>query len=123
MSKFALQLMEKDTGKKKIIQSMDSRHYLREDKTNLLSTKIYDIGVKFGVTVSVPDDELGKFDPDKANLKTAIQVARRQIVEEVFGEFRGPILELHLAIFERDFYRAKNILVNLERQMFFEGLE
>lgn len=123
MSKFAQQLTAKDTGNRKLISSMMSGSSVKENPNEILTAKVYEIGVKFGINLAIPSDDLARKTNENEIFNESVAAARKAIVEEVFGEFRGPISELRVAIYERDFARAKYILSNLEHQMFVEGLE
>lgn len=123
MSKFAQQLTAKDTGKRRTITSMTSGSSIRENPNEILTAKVYEIGVKFGVNLTIPSDDLAAKTNDDNIFKESVYAARKAIVEEVFGEFRGPLTELRVALYEQDFYKARHILSNLEHQMFVEGLE
>lgn len=53
----------------------------------------------------------------------AIVKIKRAMIEEVFGEFRPMIYNLHTALYDRDTDQAVKILNELEHVMFCEGLE
>jgi hypothetical protein len=53
----------------------------------------------------------------------AIVKIKRAMIEEVFGEFRPMIYNLHTALYDRDTEQAVKILNELEHVMFSEGLE
>lgn len=47
-----------------------------------------------------------------------IKNAINTICEDVFGEFRTPLIELEEALWERDFERAMDVLLKIRKQMF-----
>lgn len=51
-------------------------------------------------------------------LQEVLTQIRKSVVEEVFGEFRGPLRELRHALYNRDFTSATEALDKLEDQMF-----
>jgi len=53
-----------------------------------------------------------------SELPLAIESSTRAIIEEVFGEFRRYHRELECALWDRNFDLAKNILKDMENQMF-----
>lgn len=55
---------------------------------------------------------------EAGNVVGSVQVARRAVIEEVFGEFRRPLLMLRLAINNRDFEEADKLLNQVETDMF-----
>ena len=52
----------------------------------------------------------------------AVEDVKRAVIEEIFGEFRKPLSELRIALYNRDSERARQVLRELEHQMFQEGL-
>jgi hypothetical protein len=44
--------------------------------------------------------------------------AKRNITEHVFGEFRSILREINQASYERDFIKVRNLVAELEQQMF-----
>lgn len=53
-----------------------------------------------------------------ATIQETLQQVKKAVVEEVFGEFRKPLIELRHAIYERDLDAAVKVLNKLEDQMF-----
>ena len=49
--------------------------------------------------------------------------AKRAIVEEIFGEFRSPIMAIYEALFNRDVEKAAKALTQLEHRLFDVGPE
>ena len=77
--------------------------------------KVYRIGVTLGSQCIVSEyEQLTKEDV----LAEAINRTKRSIIEAIFGEFRGDLMHLENAIYDRDFLKAKNLLRVLENKMF-----
>lgn len=55
-------------------------------------------------------------------LEYATQSIKKAMIQEVFGEFRPIIYELHAALYDEDRTRVRTLLTNLENQMFHEGI-
>lgn len=51
-------------------------------------------------------------------LEEILKNVKRDVVEEVFGEFRKPLAELRHSLYERDTNRALEQLSNIQEQMF-----
>jgi hypothetical protein len=47
---------------------------------------------------------------------------KRSMIEEVFGEFRPMLLNLHAALYDTDMTRARDIVAQIEQQMFYDGI-
>lgn len=72
---------------------------------------LYQIGATFQVDRVMESD-------DTAALEQAIAAARRMILEEIFGEFRKPIMDIRADLFMRDTEAATAKLNALYRSMF-----
>ena len=55
---------------------------------------------------------------DKVKYDYIINQAKHALIWHMFGEFRKPIYEIRLALFNRDFNKAEKLLSNLEHQLF-----
>lgn len=77
--------------------------------------KEYKIGVTLGAKALLDEVNPARHD--------AIVKIKRAMIEEVFGEFRPMIYNLHTALYDRDTEQAVKILNELEHVMFYEGLE
>ena len=51
-----------------------------------------------------------------------IRFLKRDMIEEIFGEFRSLIIEARAAVYDKDYDRIKKLLAELEYNMFVEGL-
>lgn len=59
---------------------------------------------------------------DTAVKDRIFQMARQNIIEAVFGEFRQPITELRVALVAGDLEKARAVQRRLEQQMFSTGI-
>lgn len=50
------------------------------------------------------------------------KLMKRQVIQEVFGEFRPLIIEMFTATYDKDTTRVRKLLAELENKMFVEGL-
>ena len=72
--------------------------------------RYYKIGVELFVRTRLPENE--------RQIPAAIEQARKLICEEVFGEFREPIMRARAALLEYDHGKADKILQDLLDKMF-----
>lgn len=56
-------------------------------------------------------------------LHSAVKNCKKAMIEEIFGEFRGPLYDIRAAMYDRDNDKAIRLLNKLESQMFHEGIE
>jgi hypothetical protein len=75
------------------------------------------LGVRLQTTAWIHGHEWENTDARSA----AIRDLKRAMIEEVFGEFRPLIIELRSAMYDKDDVRARQLIVELENQMFYEG--
>jgi hypothetical protein len=54
----------------------------------------------------------------ESDLPHLVDEAKRNIIEHVFGEFRGDFRRVHQALWERDIDQARERLAEMERRMF-----
>ena len=85
------------------------------DDINMIGTNIREY--KIGVTLAAV-----KY-CNEADRDGAVKVLKRAMIEEMFGEFRPMIYNLHAALYDRDTDEAEKIVREMERVMFHEGLE
>ena len=123
MSKLALAITTRDTGKLRALKSELSTVDLTESFTPLMLNGVvcqeYAIEARLGAKVYLT--ELEQVQSSTA-LQGAVTATRKQVIEEVFGEFRPLIAQLRVALYDTDTHRARDILFRLERQMFSEGV-
>lgn len=74
----------------------------------------YDISVKLGASVAVAEHQ-------HDHLSSMIDGVKRAVIEELYGEFRKPLLELEIIIAEGHQQEALEKIRKLHRSMF--GLE
>ena len=72
--------------------------------------RYYKIGVELFVRTRLPENE--------RQIPAAIEQARKLICEEVFGEFREPIMQARVALMDYDHEKADKILQDLLDKMF-----
>lgn len=72
----------------------------------------YRIEVRIGALARV---EYG----DKHLLAQRIERTKDMLTEEVFGEFRKPLMELEAAIYDRDFDKASKLVEGIYKTMFY----
>lgn len=72
---------------------------------------VYKIGVKL-------EQEVILNSTDSEMLTTAIEDAKRAIIEAVFGEFRDYFYQIEIAAYQRDFDKVKSILRSFQDDMF-----
>ena len=108
------------TNERKVSNWTDIRSAFTIDNDDLrLSTRLdvlrrYDIEVKLGASVAVSEhnyDQLGSM----------ITNVKRVVIEELYGEFRKPLIELEILIAEGHQQEALEKVRNMHRTMF--GLE
>lgn len=82
------------------------------------STKVYEIGVRFGKKCFVTENEiaLGRGDV----LRHAIETTKQGIIEAVFGEFREDFIKIKIALLDYDYEKAAKLLADFETKMFSE---
>jgi hypothetical protein len=74
----------------------------------------YDIRVKLGASVAVAEHQHG-------HLSSMIDTVKRAVIEELYGEFRKPLIELEIIIAEGHQKEALEKVRKMHRSMF--GLE
>lgn len=122
MSQVVKAITATDTGNRKLIDSFsplfqdvfsvkETIQELRHDEI----AKIYRIGVTIGAQCMVTESMSDAYED---SLAEAINRTKRSVVEAIFGEFRGDIMHLETAIYNRDFAKAKELLRVLESKMF-----
>ena len=122
MSQVVKAITAEDTGNRKLIDSFsplfqdvfsvkETIQELRHDEV----AKVYRIGVTLGAQCMVTESMR---DANEDSLKLAIDRTKRSVIEAIFGEFRGDIMHLETAIYNRDFAKAKELLRVLEHKMF-----
>jgi hypothetical protein len=122
MSQVVKAITAEDTGNRKLIDSFSP---LFQDVFSVKETiqelrheevaKVYRIGVTLGAQCMVTESMR---DANEDSLTEAINRTKRSVIEAIFGEFRGDIMHLETAIYNRDFAKAKELLRVLEAKMF-----
>jgi len=78
----------------------------------------YRIKVELGAEIWI-SEEAAKY---SGAISEAVYNVKRAVVEEIFGEFRHHITMMHIALYDRDYDKARKQLSELEDKMFREGL-
>lgn len=76
----------------------------------------YTITAKMGATIVV--NEGLAVETGGAALTEAVRSAKRALVEEMFGEFRQPLIEINIAAMHRDYETVKRLSNQLLDNMF-----
>lgn len=76
---------------------------------------IYKIGLNIGVEMTLNRSQAH-------DLPSAVRIARKRLVNEVFGEFLFPVNRLRKALADYDFEQAQQIADEIYNQMFVEGI-
>lgn len=80
-----------------------------------VTAKVFKIGVTLGQTAMVTElEQLGSDDA----LSEAIYRTKRSVIEAIFGEFREDFMRVQNALYDRDFQKARTLLVAFENKMF-----
>lgn len=111
MSKLAKAIQALQTGEvraKKDFKFTEIQH--RNQLSPQYLYREYKIEAKFGVNVYVEEE----------TISDALKDAKLAIIEEIFGEFRPILTEMRVALYNTDLTRARNLLSQLEMQMFTE---
>jgi len=78
-------------------------------------TKNFDYLTQYRIQVCVGTDVYIR---NTNELPSAMDSSTRAIVEEVFGEFKRYYRDIECALWERDFDKARDILAEMEKQMY-----
>ena len=122
MSEIVNKIKAIKTNERKVSNWTDLRSAFTIDKNDIrLSTSIdvlrrYDIEVKLGASVAVSEHQ---YDHDQ--LGSMVTNVKRAVIEELYGEFRKPLIELEILIAEGHQQEALEKVRNIHRTMF--GLE
>ena len=120
MSEIVNKIKAIKTNERKVSNWTDIRSAFTIDNDDLrLSTRIdvlrrYDIEVKLGASVAVSEHQYDQ-------LGSMITNVKRAVIEELYGEFRKPLIELEILIAEGHQQEALEKVRNMHRTMF--GLE
>lgn len=120
MSKLARAITAEQLGKRLDIQPMTYANFESVAITNDSPTGIrYRLGVRFEHNVIV------HFGPTNNHneLDCALRSTKRAMIEDIFGEFRPMLIDLDLALWERDLSKARDILRRLNHAMFDDGMQ
>lgn len=82
--------------------------------------KKFDIHAKFGASVILEDKINQTAEGNETRISNAVEDVRKAVIEEIFGEFRAPINELRVSLYQNDLKTVRNLLAKLELKMFYE---
>lgn len=110
----------------KIQANATGKRYMQEPSYALLSTEMkyhqpvdnpylaeYFVGVTFGHTVRIEEDNVSQ-------REEALRVIKKAITEFIFGEFRSDLVKLQYQLYDRDFEEALKTVKNIEQRMFYD---
>lgn len=112
MSKLANMIEARQTGRIKMIPSAVSIVDVEEESFKV-KHGLYD-EYRLGVTLTVKGHAEAGNHADLAKLK---DMCKKQILQEVFGEFQPLIRHLERAIYELDFEKARALVLELDNEM------
>ena len=126
MSQIVKAIAAIDTGQRKVFDEkkftplfqdvFESKMQVSEVRdVSLTTAKLFKIGVTLGQSAMVTElEQLGSDDA----LSEAIYRTKRSVIEAVFGEFREDFMRIQNALYDRDFQKARTLLVAFENKMF-----
>lgn len=122
MSQLVKAITATDTGNRKVLESFSplfqdvfsAKETIQELRHEEVA-KIYRIGVTIGAQCMVAQSMCDSYENA---LSESINRTKRNVIEAIFGEFRGDMMRLENAIYDRDFAKAKELLRILENKMF-----
>jgi hypothetical protein len=125
MSKLAKLIDATITGDKKLVQNLKPQYTDVKLETGNVTremgiAKAVKIGVTFQQVVYIDQYELDQSNGEA--LEHALVSIKRSIVEEVFGEFRSMLRDIHSATYDADMTRVRNATTALEQAMFYDGI-
>ena len=122
MSKFAKAITATLTGDVKAARDLKLNYtQMEKSVTDVPVDRAYGVRFKaeFSCTRYVRDD-LANHNVDQHS--QVMHDIKRAMIEEVFGEFRPLLIELRSASYDEDQIRVRELLAQLEHQMFHEGV-
>jgi hypothetical protein len=126
MSQIVRAIAAIDTGQRKVFDEkkftplfqdvFESKMQVSEVRDIEFTTaKLFKIGVTLGQSTMVTElEQLGSDDA----LSEAIYRTKRSVIEAIFGEFREDFMRIQNALYDRDFQKARTLLVAFENKMF-----
>lgn len=124
MSRLAQAITERDTGERKALQTKLKTVEITETFTpanyaiDYSIGRMYQVEARLGAKIYIDESKI----KHRSDISVAVNDVRKQVIEEVFGEFRPLLIEMRVALYDADTTRARQILSQLEYQMFVEGL-
>ena len=123
MSKLAAAISCTLNGEKRAADNLKLKYTDVNVKTSRIPTAI---GIDLGILVSVKLEKKAwiadhQFHSEEQVREVMVDI-KRAMIEEVFGEFRPIILEMRAALYDEDKTRLRQLLAELENQMFVDGV-
>ena len=125
MSKLAKAIDATFTGNVKASRDLKLNYlnvYLNTKTDSQTVTRMMSKEIRLGVTLQSTkwiEDTLAS-DPDI--YREICHDLKRSMIEEVFGEFRPMLIEMHSALYDGDNSRLRTLLAEMENAMFHHGL-
>jgi len=124
MSQLAKSIVAFETGRKLTdvapMSTFNSEQSVKEFPDKI--AREYRLEVRLVASTLVDEAVVDNFNTEPDIFKDAIRVARRKIIEDVFGEFRPLIFQISEEIHNRDWGKAAHLTGKLYHKMFEEGL-
>jgi hypothetical protein len=123
MSQISKAIEWTDTGERKLIRTKLSPLFeqMVDTKASWETTKDYNVLKQYRIQLTLRNTfTVSELEVLKNNdaLKEAVDRAKKQMIEAVFGEFRPYIRRLEQAIYDYNMEEAGNILQDMENVMF-----
>ena len=115
MSKLAENIQTTITNKRAISNNYDFT--FTYEQSNIKPSLLYQVrfDAVFGVRYYIDEKQCYK---NSDVLALTLTNVKRQVVEEIFGEFRKPLMELRHNLYDRKIDISLELLSKLEKQMF-----
>ncbi len=126
MSQIVRAITAHKTGDRKVLNDVYTPLFIdmvdiesKISKQTLIDT---DIAVKYRIMVNIGADvlvsEAEQEETQGMALAESIKRTKRHVVEAIFGEFRHDLMMIQRALYDRDFKKSKDLLLELELKMF-----
>ena len=117
MSKLSKVLKAYDTGYRQVSKELPSVHLSSEIMTDHLKALVkYQLKCEISNEFVVSEEVIRQ--SSISILDYNINLTKQRIIEEIFGEFRMPLLDIRQAILNQDTIEAMNLLNDLYAEMF-----
>jgi hypothetical protein len=85
----------------------------------------HQLGIRLGIKVGVIFQQMAYVDElemAKVGTEDVLRSIKRAMIEEIFGEFRPLIIQMHAASYDEDTVRLRTLLAEMENLMFHDGI-